>query len=150
MNERFVYVLMVTDGTVIEYPPEVYEDEARARLEAERWAWLLAGGGWAEISSPFDGRWEVAGRDVRLVGTEPPEELADVWVCTYWSEDGFPDPEALLLNGRERAKEWVVLGPNLEHADEFVERPWLITATYRRRAHEEADAVAWLAKVVRD
>lgn len=32
VNDRSVYVLLIMDGAVIEYPPEVYQDEARARL----------------------------------------------------------------------------------------------------------------------
>lgn len=147
MNDGTVYVLLVTDGTVIEYPPEVYASERRARLEAERWAWVLAGGGWSEITSPFDGRWEVAGRDVRLVPADRGEGLGDIWVCTYWTEDGQPDPEALIVSGRDDARAWVTQGPARESPDDLTEHPWMLVAMFYRGG-EEAYAVAWLAKVI--
>src|SRR5258705_403427 len=65
--------------------------------------------GWAEIERPFPGRWEVGDRSVRLVEipTPPRAPLIGAWVGTFWDRSGVPDPEALLLEGREDASRWV-------------------------------------------
>ena len=148
MSPPNVFVLMVTDGTVIEYPPEIYFTRRRARQEAERWAWILAGGGWVEISEPFPGRWEVAGRDVRLSASRwSVSSTAELWTGTFWTEDGYPDPEAVILSGREEARRWVSTGPGGQPPTDLVEHPWMLAATYRR-GDEEAYAVAHLAKVI--
>lgn len=148
MDQKVVHVVMVTEGTVIEYPPEIYADERRARLEAERWAWILAGGGWAEITLPFDGRWEVAGRDVRLINVSSAVSVREgVWLGTFWTADGYPDPEAEVLRDRDAAAEWVRTGPHAELPDEVTEFPWLLASTFRH-GDDESYAVAWLAKLV--
>ena len=101
-------MLLVTGGTVIEYPPEIYRDEDRATAEAERWAWVLSGAGWLEIERPFPERWQVGEREVRLVSVEPHSEGAGPsWIGTFWDRNGSPDPEALLLSGRDEALAWV-------------------------------------------
>jgi hypothetical protein len=150
VSDRSAFVVMVTDGTVIEYAPEIYFHESRARQEAERWAWILAGGGWIEVESPFDDRWEVAGRDVRLIRV--PWSVPDgrtPWVATYWTEDGYPDPEAHIVRGRELAFRWVSDGPGGTRPVEMIEEPWMLAATFLH-GDEEAYAVAHLAKVVVD
>ena len=143
------YVLLITDGTVIEYPPEIYGDAARGRLEAERWAWVLSGGGWQEVSQPFPGRWQVAGRDVRLIEATAPHLTDELWVGTYWTEDGYPEPEAALLTGRQSARRWVLDDPRGQQPADFSEQPWWFAAIYRRLNGDEAYAVAWLGKVVK-
>ena len=90
MRESLAYVVLITDGTIVEYPPEIYVSEERAQLEAERWAWVLSGGGWADVLSPFPGRWEVGERDVRLVEVSGLDPNPATWVGTYWTEDGYP------------------------------------------------------------
>ena|SRR5215213_7392140 len=142
------FVLLITDGTVIEYPPEIYRDMRTAELEAERWAWVLAGGGWQEVVRPFPGRWQVAGRDIRLVTTPAAEVVGETWVGTYWTEDGYPEPEATLFIDRQSAREWVLDDPLRQGAADLVEELWWIAATYRRDNGDEAYAVAWLGKVV--
>ena len=42
------WVVLVTDGTVVSYPPEIYHSSSRASMEAERWAWLSSGEGLVE------------------------------------------------------------------------------------------------------
>ncbi len=77
-----MYAIIVTDGVALEYPPELYETHARARLEAERWAWILSGTGWLEVDNPFEGRRRVADRDVRLVlVTLEREAKGELWVA---------------------------------------------------------------------
>lgn len=61
------WVILITDGTVIEYPPEAYESAEQARNEARRWAWVLSGMGWLPIEESAHDRWVVGDRDVRLV-----------------------------------------------------------------------------------
>ena len=93
-----MYAVLVTDGVALEYPPELYETEPQATFEAERWAWVLSGTGWLEVERPFDGRWRVGDRDVRLL------RVATVgmsgrgyWVGQYWATDGVPDPRHCYL-----------------------------------------------------
>jgi hypothetical protein len=143
------FVVLVTDGTVIDYAPEIYLFEERAIEEAERWAWVLAGGGWTEISTPYKGRWEVAGRDVRLVhAVWQPHEKKRPWVGTFWTKDGYPEPEATILWGRTHARSWAVEPPKgMPLSVDVVEQQWMVAAIYRHR-DEEAYAVAHLSKVV--
>ena len=144
-----MWALLVTGGTVIEYPPELYADEDRAIEEAERWAWVLSGAGWLDIQRPFPGRWHVEGRDVRLVPLASSAEPSTAWwVGTFWDRHGTPDPEALLLSGRAQALAWV-LGPpaGSDPPVETQEMPWFVSATYVNHGEEEY-AVAHLAKMV--
>jgi hypothetical protein len=132
------WVLLITDGVVIEYPPEAYPSRESAEDEARRWAWILSGMGWLPIEQPFPDRWTVGERDVRIV--EAAGEGS--WVGTFWTWDGYPDPEAMLLAGRNEAESWVsaplhgVLEPSA-----LVENEWSIVATFERRG-DEAYAVA--------
>lgn len=144
-----LWALLVTGGTVIEYPPELYADEHRAIEEAERWAWVLSGAGWLEIQQPFPGRWQVGERDVRLVPIASPAEPSTVcWIGTFWDRNGTPDPEALLLSGREHALAWVLRPPaGSDSSVETQETPWFVSATYVNHGEEEY-AVAHLAKLV--
>jgi len=142
-------ILLITDGTVIEHAPEIYLSEERARMEAERWAWNLAAGDPRRISVPFDGRWQVGDRDVRLVSQPWPVHTdAQPWVGTYWTEDGYPDPEAVLLWGYRDARMWVLEPPHgLTAPAEIIERRWLIVATFPR-LDDYSFAVAYMAKLV--
>ena len=132
------WVILITDGTVIEYAPEGYGTAQRARVEAERWAWILSGMGWLLIEKPADDRWRVGDRDVRLVRVEGEGD----WVGTFWTWDGYPDPEATLLADRAEARSWVVapLDGAIEPAA-IEENDWMIVATFER-GDEEAYAVA--------
>ena len=132
------WVILITDGTVIEYVPEAYETAQQARDEAERWAWILSGMGWLPIEKPADDRWQVGDRDVRLVLAEGEGD----WVGTFWTWDGYPDPEATLLGDRAEARSWVTAP--LDGAfvpDAIDENDWMIAATFERGG-EEACAVA--------
>jgi hypothetical protein len=142
-----MYVVFVTDGVALAYPPELYARKERAELEAERWAWLISGSGWLDIERPFTGRWTIGDRDVSLVEVVA-DASAECWVAQFRTRDGYLDPEAIIFRERESAHAWVtaplygVLAPT-----EVVELPWFIAATYRIRG-EDAYAIASLAKVV--
>jgi hypothetical protein len=142
------WALLVTDGLVIEFPPEVYLDEHLAEREGERWAWILARGNDAGIERPFEGRWEIGDYWIRLVPCQLFEdETSETWVGTYWTCDGYPEPEAALFTTRQSARDWVVTpAPGRLYAD-LSETPWFLGATYISRGEEEY-AVAHLAKVV--
>lgn len=138
------WVILVTDGTVIEYPPEAYTSEEAARSEAQRWAWIISGMGWLPIEESAEGRWAVSDRDVRLVRVDDEGE----WVGTFWTWDGYPDPEATLLPDRVAARAWVTAPLHDVLAPVGVEEnEWMIVATFDRRG-EEAYAVAHLLKWV--
>lgn len=144
-----VWVVLVTDATVVAYPPEIYRSLSRAVSEAERWAWLLSGEGLLEVERPFEGRWRVADRDVRLVEANPQGWLARApWVGTYWTRDGAPDPEAVVLGGELDARAWVREPPaaGLDSPRTF-DTSWSSAAIYIVHGEEEY-AVAHLAKVV--
>lgn len=121
------WVVLVTGGTVVEYPPELYLDRERGEEEAERWAWILSGAGWVDVKRPFVGRWQVNDRWVRLVEISLPSSasLEELWIGTYWDRDGNPDPEARILRGRAAAKKWVDMPP-FDYASPayFEARPW--------------------------
>jgi hypothetical protein len=148
-GDGIFYVLLVTDGIALEYPPELYQGYRRARLEAERWAWILSGTGWLEIQQPLADRWSVGDRDVRLLAVPWTRESSPPsWIGQYWSEDGVPDPEALPFIDREEAVAWVVEAPEGAAAlVETIDKPWFVSATYRFGS-EEAYAIASLAKFV--
>jgi hypothetical protein len=143
------WVLLITDGTVIEYPPELYGSYQRATFEAERWAWVLSGAGWSEIERPFEGRWSIADKDIRLVPIDAEaSSFIEPWIGTFWTRDGAPDPEAIVFANREDAGDWVVMPP--EGAASSVPEtslPWLLSVTHRRGDDEEY-SVAHRAKVV--
>jgi len=139
---KSAWVVLVTEGTVIDYPPEVYESESRAGCEAERWAWVLSGGGWAPVERPFPGRWKVGDREVRLVRVSCPEERAEeLWVGTYWTRDGYPDPEAELVASEAEAREWAAEPVGDVKPSSIDETPWFIAATFEVRGEEEYAAV---------
>jgi hypothetical protein len=138
------WVILVTDGSVIEYPPEAYLSEKAARSEARRWAWIISGMGWLPVEEPAEDRWAVGDRDVRLVHAVGEGE----WVGTFWTWDGYPDPEAILLHDRAAARAWVTAPVNEVLAPVGVEEnDWMIVATFDRKG-EEAYAVAHLLKPV--
>ena len=143
------WVVMITDGTVIEFPPEIYASEERARSEARRWAWLLSARGQTDVRTPFEGRWEAGFRDVRLVPVDGMDVRGDdCWVGTHWTRDGYPDPEAIILDGRAAATDWCSspLHDTVTPVD-VDDREWSIAATFRVRGEDEY-AVANLAKVI--
>lgn len=144
------WVILVTDGTVIEYPPEVYRSARQARQEAERWAGLLSADGQFEVRSPFEGRYEVGFRDIRVAqGSLESDGVGhNLWVGTFWSRDGYPDPEAIILSGKKRAMDWASapLDPGNLPTEVSVSR-WHIAATFDVRG-EKAYAVANRAKIV--
>ena len=142
------WVVLVTDGTVVSYPPEIYDSSSRASLEAERWAWLSSGEGLVEIDRPFEGRWGIGERDVRLVQARRVGDVAAPWVGTYWTRHGVPDPEAVILDGEVDARAWVREPPSdgLDEPRTF-DTPWSSTAIYVVHGEEEY-AVAHLAKVI--
>jgi hypothetical protein len=142
------WVVLVTDGALVSYPPEIYRSLPRASLEAERWAWLLSGEGRVEVGRPFGDRWTVGERDIRLVGVGPFGELTSPWVGTYWTRHGAPDPEAVILSGEFDARAWVREPPSdgLKEPRIF-DTKWSSAAIYVVQGEEEY-AVAHLAKVV--
>jgi hypothetical protein len=144
-----VWVLIITDGTVVEFPIEIYTSHSAGVREAERWAWTLAGQGEIQIDRPFTDRWTVGVRDVRLVGSEAGRFSIDEewWVGTHWTADGYPDPEAHLLNGRSAATAWVLQEPSSQRLNSSEEREWSIAATFGQ-GDDESISIASLAKVI--
>jgi hypothetical protein len=137
------WVILITDGTVIEYPPEGYATAEQARSEAQRWAWIISGMGWLPIEESADDRWLVGDRDVRLVKADG----EGAWVGTFWTWDGYPDPEATLLREREEARSWVTTPIHGLEPISVEENEWMMVATFERK-EEEAYAVAHRLKRV--
>jgi hypothetical protein len=146
-----LWALMITHGTMVEYPPELYLTESVGVRESRRWAWILAGHGEMAVANPFEGRWEVGTRDVRLVecSCEHDTQMSDCWVGTHWTSDGYPEPEALVLPGRRQAYRWVTEPEGARSPRDIEEREWSISATFGSGDHE-AYSVALRAKVVLD
>src|SRR5262245_5717311 len=132
-----LWVVLVTDGTVIEFAPEIYSSREQALDEGHRWGWMLSADGSVEIVEPFEGRLQVGIRDVRIVEVErPPHTDADLWVGCFWTTDGYPDPEAVVLTGQDEAGAWVKSpvrghGPTAESST-----PWHVAATFLIRGEE--------------
>jgi hypothetical protein len=80
---------------------------------------------------------------------QPPSALlSGAWVGTFWDRSGVPDPEALLLEGRDEAARWVREPPAGAAPPVSVEeQPWFVAATYARGDDEEY-AVAHRLKLV--
>jgi hypothetical protein len=140
------YVVMVTSGTIIEYPPEIYRSLSVASDEAERWASLLGARSRRQVKRPFEGRWETGDFDVRLVTTDVTglDPTREWWVGTHWSADGSPEPEALLLSGKVAAREWVELEPG-RSVNELHETRWTISASFG--PEDDEISVAHVAKI---
>ncbi|MDP9330013.1 MAG: hypothetical protein M3P11_05160 [Actinomycetota bacterium] len=148
VKQTVAWVLFVTDGTVIAYPPELYRNREKASLEAERWAWFLSGEGVLHIERPFEGRLIVGERDVRLIQVDWSAPSGAPWIGTYWTRDGYPDPEAVVLLGESEARGWVRETPqNGSRPSQLFRTPWFEAAVFPVRGEEEY-AVAHLAKVI--
>jgi hypothetical protein len=141
------WVLLVTDGFTVEFPPEVYVDERTAESESERWSRLLARDGHASIERPFPGRWEIGDHWVRLNPVRTDELVEEMWVGTYWTRHGYPDPEAELFENPEAAREWALTPPAGGLVLEVIQNPWMVGASYRVGDGQE-EAVAHRAKVI--
>lgn len=142
------WVVLVTDGLVLEVAPEVFLDKRLAKRCAENWAWFLSSGGEFRIERPFEGRHRVGHRDVRLVQTHLPETWAsELWVGTHWTKDGYPDPEATLLAGSDAARAWATAALAGKMADEVQASRWHVAATFRY-GDEESNAVAYAGKFI--
>jgi hypothetical protein len=128
------------------FPPELYLMPGRAVLEAERWANALVPEGTVAVQ-PFEDRWTAGDFDVRLVEIDwmPVEQP---WIGSFWDRSGTPDPEALLLDGRDDALAWVSEPIAAEAASpSVVEEPWQVSGSTLVRG-EEVHAVAQLAKLI--
>ena len=144
-----VWALIITDGTVVEFPVEVYIDGDRAQRESERWASALSDIVRQPIERPFEGRWEVGGLDLRLVkcSVDSFNQDDEWWVGTHCTADGHPEPEALLLPGRAAARDWVLVQPGDLPLMSFDDGREAISAAYGV-GDLESFSVAHLAKVV--
>ena len=138
------WVILITDGTVIEFPPEGYDSVERARGEARRWAWILSDMGRLPVEVLDEDRWSVGDQDVRLVLAEG----TGTWVGTFWTWHGYPEPEAVLLESRREARSWAVapLHGSLDPSS-IDENEWTVAATFEQKG-EEAYAVAHKLKRV--
>ena len=131
-----MWVLLVTDGTVIEYAPEAYDEHAAAEDEARRWAWILSGMGWLPVDGPFEDRWHVGDHEIRIV-----EAAGEgTWVGTFWTWDGAPDPEAALFATREEARAWATGSLAGIAPASLSENEWCVIAVFAR-GDDEAYAV---------
>ena len=135
------WVLLVTDGLTVEFPPELYRDHDDAEREAERWARILATRSGASVERPFPDRWEVGDEWIRLVSSFLPEEGSEIWVGTYWTRDGSPEPEAELFSDRNEAIGWVRESSPGAVRVESHSTAWSTWARYRVRGGEEEGEV---------
>jgi hypothetical protein len=141
------WVLLVTDGFTVEYPPELYRQRDDAEREAERWARVLSRAHREDIDRPFEGRWQIGDRWIRVTYSFLTEGGSQIWVGTYWGQDGSPEPEAALFADAAEAREWALEGPAGAVPVESHETPWSVAATYRVRGGEE-EAEVHRAKVL--
>ena len=143
------WVLLVTDGLTIEFPPELYREHDDAAREAERWARVLSARSGVRIERPFQDRWQVGDEWIRLTPSFLSEDGHEIWVGTYWTRDGSPEPEAELFADGNEARSWVREPAAGAALVESHETAWSATASYRVRGGEE-EAEAHRAKIVAD
>ena len=141
------WVLVVSDGLTIEFPPELYRDHDAARSEAERWARVLSRRSRSPIERPFEDRWQIGDEWIRLTHAFLPEEGPEIWVITYWTRDGYPEPEADLIAEAAEARAWVLEARAGAVLVEAHDTSWSAAARFRVRGGEE-EAEAHRAKVV--
>jgi hypothetical protein len=144
-----VWVLLITEGTTIDLPVEIYVSRSAAVREAERWAWTFAGHGEIHIDRPSFNHWRVGIRDVRLVAylVNAFDPDAEWWVGSHSTNDGYIDPLAVLLLGRAAARSWTLEPPEGETLTSHVEHAWSVGASFAR-GKERSDSLSVLAKVV--
>jgi len=141
------WVLLVTDGLGVEFPPELYRDHDDAEREAERWARVLSARSGMSVQRPFQDRWEIGDEWIRLVPSFLPEDGSEIWVGSYWTRDGSPEPEAELFADGNEAIAWVrepSAGAVLVEAHDAAGLAW---ARYRVRGGEE-EAEVHRAKIL--
>ena len=141
------WVLVVTDGLTIEFPPELYRDHDAAHSEGERWARALSRRSRSPIERPFEDRWQVGDEWIRLTHSFLPEEGSEIWAITYWTRDGYPEPEAELITDAAEARAWVLEARAGAVLLESHDTPWSATAGFQVRGGEE-EAEAHRCKVV--
>lgn len=146
---EYAWTLLVTDGTLLDFPPELYLDHLLAVREARRWAESLTMGQPGLVRQPFEGRWEVGPRDVRLVQVDIPTPWPGrhPWVGTHWTSDGYPDPEATLLSGRDQAKQWVESPLRGLDPDDISDQGHELVAVFRAGEEEEYSRATRLKQV---
>ena len=141
---------MVTDGTVLAFPPEIYESLDVAISETERWKQTLTEMSGGRVEARDGPPWQVGDFTVRLVeqSAHSRGSFASAWVGTYWTADGYPDPEAELLPNRAAALAWVQEPPvGFERAVDTEQSEWSVVSTYLDRG-EETYAVAHRANMI--
>jgi len=81
MEASRAWVLLVGDGTRVEYAPELYLNESAARREAYRWASTLSEIPDGSIRRRDASHWSVGFRDVLLVETRA-GTLGPIWIIS--------------------------------------------------------------------
>lgn len=145
------WVLLVTDGQAIEFPPELYRSPSLAHAEAEHWAWFLSSPGGFAARRPFADRWEVGIRDIRVIelSAQAHIETNDAWVGTHWTRHGYAEPEGVFLESRQVARDWVESPPASDPASGVLhEGEWMISCSFGTGDREE-QSVAHRLKVMR-
>jgi hypothetical protein len=84
---------------------------------------------------------------MRLTPGRTDEPVEEMWVGTYGTRHGYPDPEAELFVNAQTAKEWALTPPAGALVVEAIQNPWMVGASYRVRDGQE-EAVAHRAKVI--
>jgi hypothetical protein len=143
------WVLLVSDGLSIEFAPELYREHDDAEREGERWAQGLSRRSSARIERPFPDRWHIGDEWIRITPANLSVPGSEIWVGTYWTQDGFPDPEAEIFHDAVEAHAWVLEAPPDAILIGSYEAPASIIARYRVRGGEE-EAEAHRAKLVAD
>ena len=150
LSEIPLIIILILIFTIVEYAPEIYRSHVSGIREARRWASILASEEQMHVEYPFEDRWEVGNRDVRLVSTICETTGGDPsfapWVGTHWTVDGYPDPEAIVLGNREAAYRWVLEPPGSSNPRDVDDDEWTISAAFGSPANPSY-SVAHLGKV---
>jgi hypothetical protein len=66
MRRDVLWIVLVSDGDRIEYPPEVFASESVARREAYRWAWSMSSSG-SSVRVKHAAGWSAGIRDILVI-----------------------------------------------------------------------------------
>lgn len=144
------WVVLVTDGTAIEFAPELYRSRPHAESEARRWAWIVSSDELVDVRQQSSDRFEVGIRDVCIIaagirGDSVPQEP---WVGAEWTLGSYPMSRAAVFGGRSEAEAWLSSRSDVPgHVLQLEANEWHI-AVRHVTGGTEAHAVASRAKYV--
>jgi hypothetical protein len=127
---RRLWVVAITEGTELRFPPEVYPTLSRATHEAYHWRWFLSRADEAKSTEVTEGHWRVGRVHVHLAPATLPSSPPglELWVG-FQTRGPASQPRFALFASRGEARTWVLSGSRLMKRASR-EQPLCTTAQY--------------------